>query len=57
MVLGVLRVVALAHRDEFDRDQHRALVEQLEHGMLRVGAGSAPGDRRGRMVDRLAVRR
>ena len=26
----------------------RALVEQLEHRVLRVGADAAPGDRRGR---------
>ena len=54
-MLGILRILALADRDELDRNQDRALVEQLEHRVLRVGAGPAPGHRRGRVIDRLAV--
>ena len=48
VMVGVERVVRLDHGDELDRDEERALVEQLEHGMLGVGADAAPGDRRGR---------
>ena len=36
---------------------HRALVEELEHGVLRVGPHPTPSDRRGRPVHRLLVRR
>ena len=50
-------------REEIDRDQVRALMEQLEHRMLGIGANAAPGDRRagpGKRraigVDTLAVR-
>ena len=56
---AVVRGVELVTRgdagDEIDRDQMRALVEQLEHRVLRIGAHPAPGDRRGRAIDRLHV--
>ena len=50
-------VARLDRGDEVDRHQVRALVEQLEHRVLRIGADPAPGDRRGRAVDRRAVGR
>jgi hypothetical protein len=50
-------VAGLDAGDELDRHEVRALVEQLEHGMLRVGADAAPGDRRGGAADRRAVER
>ncbi len=46
-MLGILVVVRLAHRNELDRNEHRALVKQLENGMLRVGADASPRHRRG----------
>ena len=49
------RIAGLDHRDEFYGHEVRPLVEQLEHRMLRVGPDPAPGDRRGRPSDRLAV--
>ena len=55
VVGGVELVTRRDAGDEIDRDQMRALVEQLEHRMLRIGAHPAPGDRRGRTVDRLHV--
>ena len=48
-------IARLDHRDELDGDEVRALVEQLEHRMLRIGADAAPGDGGGRAADRLAV--
>ena len=43
------------NRDEFDRDQHRTLVKQLKDGVLRVGAGSAPGHRSRRVSHRFVL--
>ena len=47
MILGEA-VAGLDRGDELDRDEMGALVEQLEDGMLRVGADAAPDDRRRR---------
>ena len=50
------RVLALDGGDEVARDQLRALVDQLVEGVLAVGAGLAPDDRAGRVVDRACRR-
>ena len=42
--------------DEVGRDQMRALVQQLEIGMLAAVAQAAPVDRTGLVVDRQALR-
>ena len=47
MVLEV-RLVALGGGQELDRDDVGALVQQLEEGVLAVGAGLAPDQRAGR---------
>ena len=52
---GIELVARLDRRDEFDRHEMTALVKQLEHGVLRVGADAAPGDRRGGAAGRRAV--
>ena len=54
VMLLVQHVARLDHRDELDGDEVRALVEQLEHRVLRVRADPAPGDRRGGAADGLA---
>src|SRR6185369_9760660 len=51
----VLRVLGLCDSDKFNRDGRRTLVQKLEHRVLRVGPRPAPGDRRRRSADRLAV--
>ena len=38
----VEHMVGLARNDEFDRNQMRALMQQLEHRVLRVGADRRP---------------
>ena len=53
VVLGE-RIARFDHADELDRHQMRALVEQLEHRVLRVGADSAPGDRGSGIIHGLA---
>ena len=50
------RIARFDHRDEFDRHQMRALMQQLEHGVLRIGADAAPGDGSTWTAERLAVR-
>src|SRR3546814_7300114 len=52
--LLVEQMIGLARDDKFDRSQVGALMEKLEHRMLRVGADAAPGDRRGLLRQRLA---
>ncbi len=42
MMRLILPVLILDHRDKFDRDHRRPLVEQLEHRMLRIGPDSPP---------------
>ena len=51
------RVERLAEPDEVDRDQLRALVDELVEAVLAVGAGLAPEDRAGLVVDGRAVER
>ena len=51
----VQRMVGLDRGDEFDGHETSALVQQLEHRMLCVGADPAPGDRCGGLVDRRSV--
>src|SRR3546814_19679018 len=50
----VEQMIGLARDDKFDRSQVGALMEKLEHRLLRVGADAAPGDRRGLLSQRLA---
>src|SRR4051812_21711528 len=52
MAFNVLLTIGVARRDELDRRQDSALMKELEHRMLRVGAGPAPGDWCRRVVDR-----
>src|SRR3569623_585824 len=54
MMLGVERIFRFGNRDEFHRRDHRTLVEKLEYGVLGIGSNSAPGDGRGRLVNRLS---
>ena len=49
------RIVRLDADEEVGRHQPRALVEQLEEGVLAVRARLAPDDRRGLHVDDAAV--
>ena len=58
-VVVVLEVglVAYGRRQELDRDDVGALVQQLEEGVLAVGAGLAPDQRAGRRRRRAAVER
>src|SRR3546814_1226776 len=56
VVRRIERVPRLDDAEEFDWRQMGALVEKLEHRMLRIGADPAPGDRRGQSTDRLAGR-
>ena len=51
---GVMR---FARRDEVGGNEPRALVQQLEKRMLRVGAGRAPDDGPGVVIHRFAVTR
>ena len=44
-----------AHRDKLGGSDHRTLVEQLEHRVLGIGAGAAPGDGGGGAGDRRAI--
>ena len=50
------RVLALGGGQEVAGDQLGALVDQLVEGVLAVGAGLAPDDRAGLVVDPLARR-
>ena len=50
---GIERVARRNAGDEVHRHQMRALMQQLEHRVLRIGPYPAPGDRRGWTVDRL----
>ena len=53
---GIKIVPSFDHGEEIDRDQMRALVEQLKHRVLRIGAHSAPCYRRARAAKRRALR-
>ena len=56
IVMLAQRVQRLAEADEVARDQPRSLVDQLVERMLAVGAGLAPVDRAGVVVDRRSRR-
>ena len=57
VVMVAQRVQRLGERDQVDRDQPRALVDQLVEAVLAVGPGLAPVDRAGVVVDVAAVER
>ena len=46
-----VRLMADGRREEFDRNDVGALVQELEEGMLAIGAGLAPDQRAGRRGD------
>ena len=48
VVMLEIRFVADGGGEEFDRDDVGALVQQLEEGVLAIGAGLAPDQRAGR---------
>ena len=52
VVMAAERVERFDEGDEVAGDQPRALVDQLVEGVLAVGAGLAPVDRAGVVVDR-----
>ncbi len=51
VVLAAERIEALAEADEVAGHEPRALMDQLVERVLAVGAGLAPEDRRGVVVD------
>ena len=51
VVVVAQRVERLGEADQVDRDQLRALVDQLVEAVLAVGARLAPVDRAGLVVD------
>jgi hypothetical protein len=57
VVMAQIRLVAVGGDDELHRDDVGALVDQLEEGMLAVGARLAPDDRARYAVDGLAGKR
>ena len=56
VVMRAQRVERLDEGDEVARNQPRALMDQLVERVLAVGAGLAPVDRAGVVLDRRAVR-
>ena len=44
MMIGRQAVIGFGHRDELHRHEDGALVQQLEDGMLGIGARPSPGD-------------
>src|SRR3546814_18175076 len=57
MIRVIEQMIGLARNHEFDRRQGRALMEELEHRVLRVGADAAPGDRGAGAIQRRTVQR
>ncbi len=57
VVVVAQRVERLGEADQVDRDQLRALVDQLVEAVLAVGPGLAPEDRAGLVVDVAPVER